>query len=202
MKFLLSSILMLGLTMGACSCSADKSEDIYNPVPTPTPTPAGQKALVVYFSCTGTTKGVAEKIVETPGADIWEIAPAEPYTSADLNYNDESSRCCREHNNPAIRPALAENCAAVANHDVIFIGYPIWWGKAPNIIYTFLESHNLEDKTLVPFCTSASSPLGTSDTDLHNAAQKADWKAGRRFGYSTSAKTVSDWIAELGLNLQ
>ena len=202
MRLLLSSILMFGLAMSACSCSTDKSEDIYNPVPIPTPTPAGQKALVVYFSCTGTTKGVAEKIVETTGADIWEIAPTEPYTSADLNYNDESSRCCREHNNPAIRPALAENCAAVANHDVIFIGYPIWWGKAPNIIYTFLESHNLEGKTLVPFCTSASSPLGTSDTDLHVAAPNAEWKAGHRFGYGTSEKTISDWIAGLGLNLQ
>ncbi len=189
---------MFGLAMSACSCSTDKSETNGNP----TPASAEKKALVVYFSCTGTTKGVAEKIAETTEADIWEIAPAEPYTSADLNYNDESSRCCREHADPSLRPALASTCAAVADHNVIFIGYPIWWGKAPNIIYTFLESHNLEGKTIVPFCTSASSPLGTSDTDLHVAAPKADWKPGHRFGYSTSAKTVSDWIAGLGLNLQ
>lgn len=198
MRLLLSSILMLGLAMSACSCSTDKSETNDNQASAPT----ASKALVVYFSCTGTTKSVAEKIVTATGADIWEIAPAEPYTDEDLDYNDPSSRCCREHANPSLRPALAANCAAVAEHDVIFVGYPIWWGKAPNIIYTFLESHNLEGKTIVPFCTSASSPLGTSDTDLHDAAPKADWKAGHRFGYGTSANAVSEWVAGLGLSLK
>lgn len=194
---LLSSVLMLGLAMSACSCSGNNGDANGNPVTPPTQAPDSNKIVVVYFSCSGTTKGVAEKIATDAEADIWAIEPAEPYTDEDLNYNDPSSRCCREHNNPSLRPALAQTCKAVADADVVFIGYPIWWGMAPNIIYTFLENHNLEGKVVVPFCTSASSPLGSSDTDLHAYAPKAQWKTGRRFGYGTSAQTVSDWVESL-----
>lgn len=199
------------LTTNACSPSDEpiKTEEPTpvpdpepepNPDPTPDPTPSGGRALVVYFSCTNTTKGIADRIVEMTDAATWRINPEVAYTSEDLNYNNSSSRANREQNDPSARPAIKGKCENLADYDVVFLGYPIWWGKAPKVIFTFLESHDLAGKTVVPFCTSHSSGIGSSDTDLHRLAAGAEWKQGRRFGGSESKETIEKWIESMDLN--
>ena len=199
------------LTTNACSPSDEpiKTEEPTpvpdpepepNPDPTPDPTPSGGRALVVYFSCTNTTKGIADRIVEVTDAATWRINPEVAYTSEDLNYNNSSSRANREQNDPSARPAIKGKCENLADYDVVFLGYPIWWGKAPKVIFTFLESHALAGKTVVPFCTSHSSGIGSSDTDLHRLAAGAEWKQGRRFGGSESKETIEKWIESMDLN--
>ena len=156
-----------------------------------------ERVLVAYFSATGRTRAVAEQIAKECGADIFEITPSVPYLDADLNYNDKNSRCVKEHNNPKLRPEIAKKIPALAKYDRIFIGYPIWWGEAPNIVYTFLEAHDFSGKQLVPFCTSHSSPLGKSDVKLHAFAPKAIWHGGKCFDISYKKADVSAWLLNL-----
>lgn len=199
------------LTTNACSPSDEpiKTEESTpvpdpepdpNPYPTPDPTPSGGRALVVYFSCTNTTKGIADRIVEVTDAATWRINPEVAYTSEDLNYNNSSSRANREQNDPSARPAIKGKCENLADYNVVFLGYPIWWGKAPKVIFTFLESHNLAGKTIIPFCTSHSSGIGSSDTDLHSIVAGAEWKQGRRFSGNESKETIEKWIDNMNLN--
>lgn len=201
-------ILMSCLTMPASGCSpTEESENTENPTPqpepdpeTPDPQPTAGRALVVYFSCTNTTKGIADRIAEVTEADAWRIEPEEPYTSEDLDYSNSSCRANREQNDPSARPAIKGRCEDIADYDVIFLGYPIWWGKAPKVIFTFLEGHDLTGKTIVPFCTSHSSGIGSSDTDLHQLAAGAEWKQGRRFNGSETEETIKNWIESMDLN--
>lgn len=169
------------------------------PEPTPDPQPDKPHVLVAYFSNTNNTKTAAEKIKEAFGdeADLFEIIPVQPYTSADLNYNTDC-RANREQNDPSARPEISSGVENMEQYDTVFIGYPIWWGRAPKIIYTFLESHNMTGKTVVPFCTSGSSPYNDSGIkDLVTA--DATWLTGRRFTGGDGAETVKSWID--GLNL-
>ena len=194
--------------MPASGCSpTEESENTENPTPqpepdpeTPDPQPTAGRALVVYFSCTNTTKGIADRIAEVTEADAWRIEPEEPYTSEDLDYSNSSCRANREQNDPSARPAIKGRCEDIADYDVIFLGYPIWWGKAPKVIFTFLEGHDLTGKTIVPFCTSHSSGIGSSDTDLHQLAAGAEWKQGRRFNGSETEETIKNWIESMDLN--
>lgn len=203
MKLWLLSILLpvLALTAHACSLT-DEPEKAEDPAvfPDPEPQPTGGRALVVYFSCTNTTQGIADRIVEATGGAVWRIVPEVPYTSEDLNYNQSSSRASREQNDPSARPAIKGKCETLASYDVVFLGYPIWWGKAPKAIFTFLESHDLAGKTVVPFCTSHSSGIGSSDTDLHRSAPQTVWKQGRRFSGNETKETIIDWIEKMDLN--
>ena len=213
MKMWLLSLLLPGLLMTTNACSpTDESvkpeeptivpnpDPEPEPEPNPDPQPSGSRALVVYFSCTNTTKGVADRIVEVTGAATWRIEPEVAYTSEDLNYNNSSSRANREQNDPSARPAIKGKCENLADYDVVFLGYPIWWGKAPKVIFTFLEGHDLTGKTIVPFCTSHSSGIGSSDTDLHRLATGAEWKSGRRFSGNESEETIKNWIESMNLN--
>ena len=206
--WLLSMILpCMLLTTNACSPSDEpiKTEEP-TPVPdpelepNPAPTPSDVRALVVYFSCTNTTKGIADRIVEAIGAATWRIEPETAYTSEDLNYNNSSSRANREQNDPSARPVIKGKCENLADYDVVFLGYPIWWGKAPKVIFTFLESHDLTGETVIPFCTSHSSGIGASDTDLHRLAAGTEWKQGRRFSGNESKETIEKWIKSMDLN--
>lgn len=158
---------------------------------------ANNKILVTYFSASGRTKAVARQIAKETGGTLFEIAPKQRYSNADLNYNDSNSRCVKEHNNPKARPEIANKVANLAQYDTIFVGYPIWWGEAPNIILTFLETNNLSGKTIVPFCTSYSSPLGQSDVNLHKFAPKAKWQKGCCFKVSSNSGDVSNWLKTL-----
>ena len=150
------------------------------------------KVLVAYFSCTNTTKGIAESIhSQVIGSAIYQITPAVPYTSADLNYNTDC-RANREQNDPTARPEISGNVENIEQYDVIFIGYPIWWGQAPKIIYTFFECYDYDFNgvTIIPFCTSGSSSMGSSATNLHSLAPKADWKNGARMSKGGSVDSL------------
>ena len=177
--------------------SVSSSHAEQTPVPK-TETKAGN-VLVVYFSCTGTTKAVAENAAEALGADLYEIVPETPYEPADLDYGDDNSRTSQEQNDDGARPAIRGSVENMGDYDTILLGYPIWWGQAPRIISTFLESYDLSGKTIVPFCTSGSSGIGSSDTNLHALAAEAHWMPGKRFEAGASRSLVGEWIAATSL---
>lgn len=153
----------------------------------------GKKILVAYFSATGTTKKLAEYVAGATGADLYEIKPETPYTSADLNWHDRSTRATTEQNTPTARPKISGSVANMAQYDVVFVAYPIWWGQAPKIICTFLESYDMSGKTIVPFCTSGSSGIGSSASNLKSSAPRATFKDGKRFAGSTNRATMEAW---------
>lgn len=155
---------------------------------------AGGKTLVVYFSATGTTKGIAEYIAGELGADTFEIIPAEPYTDADLDYNDDNSRSTQEMNDPSSRPEISGTVPNMEQYDTVYLGYPIWWGEAPRIMDTFVESYDFTDKTVIPFCTSASSGIGSSADNLADLAGTGNWLAGERFSGGESSDEIANWI--------
>lgn len=163
-------------------------------------TPAQEsRILIAYFSATNNTEGIANHIKNILGDDagLYEIVPEIPYTSADLNYNSSDSRANLEQNDPASRPAVNGTMENMEQYDVIFLGYPIWHGHAPRIISTFLESYDFSGKTIIPFCTSGGSPIGSSVTNLHPLASGAEWKEGRRFSSVSSLSDVQDWLKTL-----
>lgn len=171
------------------------------PNPTPTPEPETARVLVAYFSATNNTEGIANHVKSALGdsADIYEILAEIPYTAADLNYSTDC-RANREQNDESARPAISTSVKSMEQYDVVFLGYPIWWGEAPKIISTFLESYDFSGKTVVPFCTSGSSGIGSSATHLHSLTPGASWLEGRRFGAGTAGNTVAEWVNGLGLN--
>lgn len=164
------------------------------------PEEQGTKVLVAYFSATNTTQGIAEHIADGLSADIYEIVPEEPYTDADLNYNDNNSRTTIEMNDPDVRPAISGSVEDMEQYDIVFIGYPIWWGEAPRIVSTFVESYDFSGKTIVPFCTSGGSGVGSSATNLEQLTDGADWLPGKRLNGNDSQDTVMEWVNGLGLD--
>lgn len=161
--------------------------------------PQANRILVAYFSATGSTRGVAEHIADIVGADLFEIAPEEPYTGADLDYRDASSRASREQDDPAARPAIHGEVEDMGQYGVVFLGYPIWHGQAPKIISTFLEGCDLSGKTDIPFCTSGGSGIDGSEGALNALAPQARWRSGERFGAGASREAVKDWVDGLEL---
>lgn len=161
--------------------------------------PHTTKILTVYFSATGNTETVAQKIAQASKSDVFEIEARQPYTAADLNYNNSSCRANVEQNDPTARPEIANKVENMADYDVVFLGYPIWWGDCPKIIYTFMESYDFSDKTVIPFCTSGSTGISGSENTLKSIAD-ANWIKGRRFNSSVSDNEVQQWIDGLNLN--
>ncbi|MFA6779903.1 MAG: flavodoxin [Paludibacteraceae bacterium] len=155
---------------------------------------SSKKTIVVYFSQTEHTKAIAEHISEVVDADTWRIEALVPYTQADIDYGNSSSRTSVEQNDESARPKIKDTRSNLDGYDVVYLGYPIWWGIAPRIILTFLESCDLSGKIVIPFCTSASSGIGTSDTQLHAFAPNATWMPGRRFAVGSSLETVRGWV--------
>ena len=156
-------------------------------------------ALVAYFSATGTTAKAAKALAKAAGADLYEIKPAVPYTSADLNWMDKGSRSSVEMNDKHSRPALADTDAPVAGYDVIFLGFPIWWYTAPTIINTFLEGYNFTGKTIVLFATSGGSGLGKSAAGLQPSAPGARIVDGRLLNGRLSENELKSWINSMNL---
>ena len=155
------------------------------------------KALVAYFSATGTTKGVAEHIANGLNADIYEIVPEEPYTDADLDYNDNNSRTTIEMNDPDARPAISGSVENMEQYDIVFIGYPIWWYAAPTIINTFLESYDFSGKTIVPFATSGGSGMGNTIEKLAPSCPGAILMKGKMLNGSLSQEELKAWVKSL-----
>lgn len=156
-------------------------------------------ALVAYFSASGTTAKAAKALAKAAGADLYEIKPAVPYTSADLNWMDKRSRSSVEMNDKHSRPALADTDAPVAGYDVIFLGFPIWWYTAPTIINTFLESYDFTGKTVVLFATSGGSGLGKSAAGLRPSAPGARIVDGRLLNGRLSENELKSWIEKMNL---
>ncbi len=157
------------------------------------------KTLVVYFSCTGTTKLLAEYAAGILGADLYEIVPEDPYTEADLAYYT-NGRADQEQNNPNARPAISGGVENMDEYDIIILSYPIWHGQAPRIISTFLESYDFSGKTIVPFCTSHSSGVGSSADNLHVLCSDSTlWMEGRRFEAETSKEVMEEWLNHIDI---
>lgn len=161
--------------------------------------PQGSKILVAVFSATGNTAPLAETVAELLGADLYVITPAQPYTEADLAYYT-GGRCDQEQADPDCRPAIEGQVEDMARYDTVVIAHPIWHGQAPRIISTFLESYDFSDKTLTTFCTSASSPLGSSAENLHKLVpEDVTWLESRRFPAGASREELAAWLTEIGL---
>ena len=149
--------------------------------------------LVVYFSATGTTRGAAERIAALTGADLAEIVPAQPYTAEDLNYNDRSTRATVEQNTPDARPEIA-NEISLDGYTTVYLGYPIWWGQAPRILSTFVESHDFTGITVVPFCTSGGSGAGRTGETLGEQAGTGTFLPSTRLSAGISEAELQAWI--------
>ena len=150
--------------------------------------------LVVYFSATGTTKGVAEKIAAITGADLYEIKAAQEYTSADLDWNDSDSRTTHEQNDKSARPEIGSDPVSLDGYSTIYIGFPIWWGEEPRIMDTFVESYDFDGITMIPFCTSGGSGIGMSGKNLESNAGSGKWLDGDRLNGSASEEELQAWI--------
>lgn len=178
MKKAIVFLMILGLLLGVGALS----EEV-----------AHSDTLVVYFSATGTTRGVAEKLAYVTGADLYEIVPAEPYTEEDLNYNDRSTRATREQDNPDTRPEIAGEELDLTGYTTVYIGYPIWWGEEPRILCTFVEAHDFTDITVIPFCTSGGSGIGRSGSDLAQLAGTGTWLDGARLNGNAGEEELQAW---------
>lgn len=159
-----------------------------------------KKNLVAYFSCTGTTRKVAENLAKVTDGDLFEIVPSEPYTSNDLNWHDKNSRTSIEMNDENSRPTISRKLDNIDDYDTIFLGFPIWWYTAPRIINTFIESYDLSGKTIVIFYTSGGSGLGNTISDLKRTCKdNINFVPGNRFTRSTSENDLKSWVDSLNL---
>lgn len=175
------------MTMSFAACAQNKGEKIVE---------TDSKTLVVYFSATGTTEKAALSIAEITGGTLYEIVPQQAYTADDLDWNDSQSRSSVEMNNPQARPALKDTKLDVSPYNVIFIGYPIWWNQAPRIINTFIESHDLKGKMLVPFATSGGSGITVSVKELRDTYPELKWHDGKLLN-GENRDNIQNWVSDL-----
>ena len=193
-KIILSAFVLITLLiLSGCSlkkenniATNDNSNNMANEVST------SSNSLVLYFSATGTTKAIAEQIASASNGDIIEIIPKVKYTSDDLNYNSDC-RANKEQNDPSARPEI-EGSIDVSKYDTIYLGYPIWWGKSPKIIFTLLDSYDFTGKVIIPFCTSGSSGISESVNELRSYNSKLNIKDGKRFSSSDSDEDIIYFI--------
>ena len=161
---------------------------------------AENDTLVIYFSRTGNTEKISQYLVELTGADSYVIEAAVPYTDADIKYQDDNCRANKEQNDKSVRPEIANPIDSIDSYDTIFLGYPIWWGQEPRIIDTFLESYDFSDKTVIPFCTSSSSGIATSEKNIADLVPIGNQLEGKRFPASAAKDDVKEWVDTLPLN--
>ena len=199
---ILFSLLMM-ISFIACGNTADQAEQSSAGSSSQETSQEEQnvRTLVAYFSATNTTEGVAQHIAEGLNADLYEIVPEDPYTDADLDYNDDNSRSTVEMNDPDVRPEISGSVENMEQYDVVFIGYPIWWGEAPRIVSIFVERYDFSGKTIVPFCTSGGSGIGDSAENLQQLTDGAEWLDGQRLNGSDSQDAIMEWVNGLGLDL-
>lgn len=181
----------------ACGSSATK-ETSDSPTEEAAETPdVHSDILIAYFSATGTTKGVAEKLASVTGGDLYEILAAEPYSDEDLNYNDDSTRATTEQKDKSVRPEISSEDISLEGYTTIYLGFPIWWGEEPRILDTFVEKYSFEGITVIPFCTSGSSSIGRSGANMEELAGSGTWLEGKRFGRDVTEEDLQSWIEGL-----
>ncbi|MBR3244482.1 MAG: flavodoxin [Parasporobacterium sp.] len=182
-------------TTDTAATGEDSTDDNLSAENTPAEdTSAHSDVLVAYFSATGTTKGVAERIAAVTGGDLYEILAAEPYTDDDLNYNDRSSRSTSEQNDKNARPEIGSEDISLDGYTTIYLGFPIWWGEEPRILDTFVEKYSFEGITVIPFCTSGGSGIGRSGSNMEALAGTGTWLEGKRFSGNVSEADLQSWI--------
>ncbi len=155
------------------------------------------KILVAYFSCSGTTREAARELAAVANADLHEIVPEQPYTDADLNWNNRQSRSSVEMRDVTSRPAIAGRVSDMEKYDVVFIGFPVWWYIAPTIVNTFIESHNFAGKKVVPFATSGGSGIANCEKNLRKAYPEIDWCTGKLLNRPLSERQFSEWLENI-----
>ena len=188
MKHLKIFLLAVLTVFATSACSQNKTQNIMEK----------KKVLVVYFSATGTTEQVAKQIAKNADADICEIAPAKPYSSADLDWTNKQSRSSVEMNNPKARPEIKALSVDVSKYDYIFLGYPIWWDLAPRTVNSFIDATELTGKTVIPFATSGSSTIANSVAVLKKSYPKIKWQTGKLLN-RVSEKDIKSWCNKLGI---
>ena len=195
-----AAALLLASCSGNSASSVSSSSAAASSEAASTVTTTG-KTLVVYFSATGTTQGVAQTIADTVGADLFEVVPSDPYTSDDLTWTNNDSRVSREHNDEDLRAVALESTDVDGwdDYDTVFIGYPIWWGIAAWPMSSFVAVNDFTGKTVIPFCTSTSSGIGQSGELLAELADAGTWLDGQRFSRGSSEADIASWVN--GLNL-
>lgn len=195
-----AAALLLASCSGNSASSVSSSSAAASSEAASTVTTTG-KTLVVYFSATGTTQGVAQTIADTVGADLFEVVPSDPYTSDDLTWTNNDSRVSREHNDEGLRAVALESTDVDGwdDYDTVFIGYPIWWGIAAWPMSSFVAVNDFTGKTVIPFCTSTSSGIGQSGELLAELADAGTWLDGQRFSRGSSEADIASWVN--GLNL-
>lgn len=201
-----SAAVVFAPLFSACSAQGDgdESQDATQTTSQQTTNEASiaeSGVLVAYFSATGNTRSVAKAITHYTNADMFEITPVELYSEEDLDYNNEESRVSQERANGASDVELVETTpSGFSEYSTVFIGYPIWWGDASWVVNNFVANNNFEGKTVIPFCTSASSPMGSSGDNLAALADSGEWLEGMRFdGINADESEIQSWISELGL---
>lgn len=208
LAFALAALALVGCSSdgqpssSSSQASSSESESATSEQPeTPVSIEGNGKTLVAYFSASGNTERVAEQIAADADADTFVITPVEPYTSEDLNWNQEGSRVNYEHENESARDIELAQVTPdnFADYDTVFIGYPIWWGIAAWPVDGFVSGNDWEGKTVIPFCTSTSSGLGQSAELLEQMANGGTWLEGVRFASSASAETIDEWVGSLQL---
>ncbi|HCD81760.1 MAG TPA: flavodoxin [Ruminococcaceae bacterium] len=202
MKKIICIFLSLICVFSVAACCGNTADDRLSSSSSSTEsskseTASGEKTLVVYYSATGSTKAVAEKIAKNLNTDTFELVPEKPYTSADLNWNDENSRVSSEHSDESKREvALVKSTPDNwEQYDTVYVGYPIWWGIAAWPVNGFVKANDFTGKTVIPFCTSASSGMGESGKQLSAMAGNGDWKEGERFSSSATESEISAWLS-------
>ena len=181
----------------APASAAEKAPETGAPAAETPATETHSDVLVAFFSATGTTKGVAERIASVTGGDLYEILAAEPYTSDDLNYNDSSSRSTKEQNDKNVRPEIGSEDISLEGYTTIYLGFPIWWGEEPRILDTFVEKYSFDGITVIPFCTSGGSGIGRSGPNMEALAGTGTWLDGQRFDGNVSEADLQSWIEGL-----
>ncbi len=205
MKKLLSISLMILTILAPQLCAVSAEDAVSSATLSVNTVPQVQEnenatVLVVYFSTDDTIRAAALTAADALGADVFEIVPAEPYTADDLNYNKSGARATVEQRDSSARPEIAVLPERLEQYSTILLGYPIWWGQAPKIVYTFLESVDITGKTIIPFCTSASSGVGSSDANLHALADDTvNWLPAKRVNNRETAEDIRAWALSLNL---
>lgn len=198
---LLTCIVAIGLMAGCGASNTNQSASNNDSQSTSTNQSGNEKTLVVYYSASGNTKDVAEKIAKITEADLFEIEPVEPYTDDDLDWTDDDSRVSREHDDESLRDVelVSTTVDNWDSYDTVYIGYPIWWGIATWPVDNFVKENDFTGKTVIPFCTVATSGIGDSGNLLEEMTGTGDWKEGERFHGGASESDISSWIDSLGL---
>lgn len=193
MKALINRLLLIVLAAAgitATSCAKTQKDDS-------TSEEQPKKTLVAYFSATGTTEKIAGRLANVTGGDLYAIVPERPYSDADLDWQNEKSRSSLEMHDATARPAIGALPADMADYDVVFIGYPIWWDEAPRVINTFIESCDLSGKTVIPFATSGGSSISNSAKALKTSYPSLSWGKGRLLNFADEEE-ISSWTDDFG----